>query len=202
MTIRAAGFRYIPKGAIKVSDKKSDAVAYLYMGGDAARNGLPPVPCARVFYGKQSKPVLAAQFGSTPNMSAEQMRQATVAKYFAQRQQVLAYKAERAAKRKAEARAAKIEVGSYFYTSWGYDQTNIDFYRVEKLIGATMALVVKVKPIDAGNGKEPWMTGKCIPSDEAVGEPFRVKLRADGFKVDRNGAWSWDGTPKNWTSYA
>ncbi len=28
------------------------------------------------------------------------------------------------------------------------------------------------------------------------------KLRADGFKVGRNGAWQWDGTPKSWSSYA
>lgn len=189
--IKAAGFRYIPKGAIKVADKKSDAGAYLFPSQTG--NGKPAM---KVFYGKQSKPVAYFVYPD------EAQRAKRIAEYFEQRQQVQAYKAERQAKQKAEARAAKVEVGTYFYTSWGYDQTNIDFYRVEKLIGATMALVTKVKPIDAGNGSEPWMTGKCIPGDQAVGEPFRVKLRADGFKVDRNGAWRWDGTPKNWTSYA
>lgn len=41
---------YIPKGAVKVADKQSDAVAYLY----STPAGQPAV---RVFYGKQSKPV-------------------------------------------------------------------------------------------------------------------------------------------------
>lgn len=191
MTIKAAGFRYIPKGAIKVADKKSDAVAYLFPSQTG--NGKPAM---KVFYGKQSKPVAYYVYPD------EAQRAKRIAQYFEQRQQVQAYKAERAAKRKAEAQASKVEVGAYFYTSWGYDQTNIDFYRVEALIGKTMALVTKVSAIDAGKGDEPWMTGKCVPGDKAVGKPFRVKLRADGFKVDRNCACRWDGTPKSWTAYA
>ena len=198
MTIQAAGFRYIPKGAIKVADKNSDAVAYFY---STEINGLDR-PAVRVFYGKQSKPVLACWFAPFKGVTGEAQRAARVAAFFKSRQEVSDYKAKRAEARKAAARAGKIEVGTYFYTSWGYDQTNIDFYRVEKLIGATMALVTKVKAIDAGNGTEPWMTGKCVPGDQPAGEPFRVKLRADGFKVGRNGAWMWDGQPKSWSSYA
>ena len=30
----------------------------------------------------------------------------------------------------------------------------------------------------------------------------RVRLSGDGFRVGRNRAWVWDGTPKNWTAYA
>ena len=30
-----------------------------------------------------------------------------------------------------------LQIGSILYASWGYDQTNIDFYEVTKLIGRT-----------------------------------------------------------------
>lgn len=198
MAIKAAGFRYIPKGAIKVADKKSDAVAYLYM---TEING-KEFPSARVFYGKQTKPVLACYFTAYAGKTAEQQRAARVAQFFDSRQQTVAYKAERAAKRKAAAVAGKVQVGAYFYTSWGYDQTNIDWYRVEALIGKTMALVTKVAAMDASDGKEGFMQGKSVPSDKATGEPFRVRLNGEGFRVDRNMAWIWDGKPKNWTAYA
>lgn len=199
MAIYAAGFRYIPKGAVKVADKQSDAVAYLY---DVEINGRD-YPGVRVFYGKQSKPALACYFTARKDQSAEQVRAERVAAYFASRQAALAYKVERKAKRIEAAAAGKVEVGAYFYTSWGYDQTNIDWYRVEKLIGKTMALVVKVKAMDASKGNEGWMQGKAVPSDEPAGEPFRVRLNGDGFKVNgRYSAWRWDGTPKSWTAYA
>lgn len=194
--IKAAGFRYIPKGAIKVADKNSDAVAYLYPRPTDGQ------PCAKVFYGRQSKPVLNAVFGSSPSFTAEQYRAKRIAELFANRQASLAYKAERRAKRNEAAKAGKVEVGSYFYTSWGYDQTNIDWYRVEKLIGKTMALVVEVGAVDASDGKEGWMQGKAVPGDTPKGEPFKVRLNGDGFKVDRHTAWRWDGRPKNWTAYA
>lgn len=123
--------------------------------------------------------------------------------YFAARQRTQAYVAERKTKRIEAAKAGKVQVGTYFYTSWGYEQTNIDWYRVEALIGKTMALVTKVAAMDASDGKEGWMQGKSVPSDKAVGEPFKVRLNGDGFKVNgRNYAYLWDGKPKNWTAYA
>jgi hypothetical protein len=193
--IKAAGFRYIPKGAIKVADKNSDAVAYLY-----DYKGFPGL---RVFYGKQSKPVVSYYYTARKDQTAEQVRTAAIVNAFKMRQQSLAYKAERRAARNEAAKAGKVEVGSYFYTSWGYDQTNIDWYRVEKLIGKTMALVVEVESMNASNGNEGWMQGKSVPGEKAVGEPFRVRLNGDGFTVKgRYPAYRWDGRPKNWTAYA
>ena len=182
--------RYIPKGAIKVADKKSDAVAYLY--------DVQGKPGVRVFYGKQSKPVVAYYYTPRGAVTADQQRVAAIKDAFTRRQQWMARKAEHV----AAAKAGKVAVGTYFYTSWGYDQTNIDWYRVDKLIGATMALVTKVAAMDASNGDEAWMTGKSIPSDQPVGDAFKVRLSGDGFRVGRNRAWVWDGTPKNWTAYA
>lgn len=198
--IKAAGFRYIPKGAMKVADKKSDAVAYLY---STEING-KAFPAARVFFGKQTKPVLACYFTPFGDQTAEQQRAKRIAQFFDSRQQTAAFRAEQRAKWAAKAKeaAAKVEPGAYFYTSWGYDQTNIDWYRVEKLIGTTMALVTRVQTMDASKGDEGWMQGKSIPGETPVGKPFKVKLNATGFKADGHTAFPWDGKPKNWTAYA
>lgn len=39
----------------------------------------------------------------------------------------------------------KAKVGDIFYISWGYDQTNVDFYRIKALRGKTQAVI---EPVD------------------------------------------------------
>lgn len=39
-----------------------------------------------------------------------------------------------------------VKVGDLFYTSWGYEQTNVDFFQVIELRGASSALVRQVCP--------------------------------------------------------
>lgn len=39
-----------------------------------------------------------------------------------------------------------VEVGQLFSSSWGYDQTNVDFFQVIELIGKTKVRVVEVNP--------------------------------------------------------
>jgi hypothetical protein len=54
-------------------------------------------------------------------------------------------RAERVAKDRAERYEPHgFEPGQLFYASWGYDQTNIDYYRLEKLKGKTMGYIVPV----------------------------------------------------------
>lgn len=38
-----------------------------------------------------------------------------------------------------------VQVGDVFYNSWGYEQTNIDFYEVVKLRGKTQIVVRPIK---------------------------------------------------------
>lgn len=197
MAIQAAGFRYIPKGAVKVADKKSDAVAYLYQGG-----ALGNAPCARIFFGKQTKPVLAAQFGGSPKMTGEQYRAKRIADYFASRQAWLAMKAERQAQRKAQGRG--IEVGQFMVASWGYDQTNVNFYKVTKLIGKAMAEVVAVGQISVGNTGGSSMSDKVIPAEEPApgAKTYRVLVKNGSAKINGNRASTWDGKPEYSSWYA
>lgn len=179
---------FIPKGALKVADKLSDAVAYLYTTTSGK-------PAAMVFYGKQSKPAAHYSYAS------EAKRAERVAAYFSHRQQIVSYKATRRAERSAKPRM--VEVGALYYTSWGYDQTNIDFYEVVELVGTKSAKVRKISGMDASNGNEPWMTGKAIPAaGQFKGEAQLVRVTGDAFKVDGNYAHRWDGRPVNWTAYA
>ena len=43
-------------------------------------------------------------------------------------------------------RTHSVKVGDLFYTSWGYEQTNVDFFQVIELRGASSALVRQVCP--------------------------------------------------------
>ena len=97
----------IPSGAIKVSDKLSDAVAYLYPCRNAGNtNGLP---AAMIFYGEQSKPVGKFYFRNATE------REAHIQRHFEARQQHAAAKAEAHAKRQIEVATVKFEVGRTYY---------------------------------------------------------------------------------------
>ena len=81
----------IPKGAMKISDKRSDAVAYLYSCRNTGQsNGLPAM---MVFYGEQSKPVAKYFYRD------DAQREAAVKRLFEARQQHDAAKADAHAKR-------------------------------------------------------------------------------------------------------
>lgn len=184
---------FIPKGALKVSDKASDAVAYLYQTKQGA-------PALRVFWGKQNKPVFNAYFIPLKDKSAEAQRVARVAEYFASRQAAMARKANYKAKRKALGRG--VEVGNVLVSSWGYDQTNINYYQVVALVGETM---VEYRPIGQVQMEATgYMAGRCMPNiDGFTGEAKRAVAK-DG-RVKINGSQSatvWDGKPDSWTAYA
>lgn len=179
---------YIPAGAAKVTDKRSDAVAYLY----ATSNGAPAVA---VFYGKQAKPAARYKYKN------DQARVQAVTRFFEHRRQILDSQAARRAERNAKPR--KAEVGAVYYTSWGYDQTNIDYYEVVELVGTKSARVRKIGGMDVSSPDQPYMTGKSIPCAGAYrGEPLLVRFTGDSFKVDGHYAHRWNGQPNNWTAYA
>ena len=111
---------FIPKNATKVSDKLSDAVAYLSTNTRGK-------PRATIFFGKQSKPVTDYWYRD------EERRAAAVGLTFESRRKSLAFKQERHDKRKAFVHDVK--VGDMYYTSWGYDQTNVEYFQIVEVKG-------------------------------------------------------------------
>ena len=100
-----------------------------------------------------------------------------------------------------------LEPGAIFACSWGYDQTNVDFYRVEKIAGAFVTL----QPIAAEEASDgaTSLTGRVVPAEphRAEGKPFRRKLHAyDGRPyvsiASYSGASLWDGRPMRVSHYA
>lgn len=68
-----------------------------------------------------------------------------------------------------------LPVGTVLVSSWGYDQTNIDFYEVTKATAKT----VLIRPISiAQENGESWGTYTATPKrGEFTGEAFRVKVQ-------------------------
>jgi hypothetical protein len=157
---------FIPKSAIKVVDKKSDAVAYLYspMGR----------PCAMVFVGKQTKPAWRYRF---PN---EAKRADAIERAFNQRRELAARKAASAAERKAWKNPYK--VGDLFRRSWGYDQTNIDWYEVVEVRGQ-MLMVREIAQERVATGD---MTGRTTPQPGQYlkGEPRKCRAQDGRIKIN------------------
>ena len=107
---------FAPKGATKVSDKLSDAVAYLY--DRTTTKG--PKPCGCVFFGKQSQPVARYAYRD------EAERERSITQLFQSRRDHDKRKADQRAEDKAYRHDAK--VGDIYRTCWGYDQTNVEFF--------------------------------------------------------------------------
>lgn len=104
-------------------------------------------------------------------------------------------------------------VGQVWYSSWGYDQTNIDFYEVVKVTGSFVTLA----PIAAESSPEQgFMTATKWPAKDADGKyipraydpkPIKRKFRetSSGFYASLNsysGAQPWDGEPMRYSWYA
>jgi hypothetical protein len=174
---------YIPKGSIKVADKLSDAVAYLW-------NSLSGGFGATVFYGKQARP------RSNVYYRTAEARETAIKFAFDSRRKSIAFKAEQ----KANEKRIKLEVGHILHTNWGYDQTNVEFYQVTKLIGRAM---VEIREIGQCVDQTGFMTGNSTPKlDSFIGEASRHRLNSSGVKIGHHYAWIWKGTPERWSSYA
>lgn len=143
------------------------------------------------FRGTAGKPCAHYSFKSAEQRAGYMKRMAESAQLSAD------YKAKQKAKAKA---GRKLEVGHILYTSWGYDQTNTDFYQVTALKGETMVIVQKLAASVEETG---FMSGKTFPTEQRVGQPIACKvLDGDRIKVDGHSAWIWNGQPKGCSWYA
>ena len=100
-----------------------------------------------------------------------------------------------------------ITEGDIFYSSWGYDQTNVDYYMVKKRIGKGSALVVPVEN-KIVHDKSSQYNDSVVPYTASEGKPFKCRIKYvcwDNYKKPRisighRDAWLWDGVPKMQTN--
>lgn len=111
---------------------------------------------------------------------------------------------------RAERRAANtpsnsgLQVGTILRCSWGYDQTNVDFYRVEALVGTSMVELVELPYIEVGEGAGSGWAGRCVPDIDAAGKKLgRFQVRNGSVRIS-SCQWAnvWDGRPCYWSKYA
>lgn len=115
---------------------------------------------------------------------------------------------------------SKPQVGDFLYSSWGYDQTNVEFYKVVRVSDSSVWLQEWQSDISNVAG---WASEYVVPGDKAKvaskyewdengcrklvesGDVavFRKKWLNDGVNLSSySGAWLWDGKPKYASHYA
>tara|TARA_R110000824_G_scaffold40166_2_gene120655 strand:- start:11415 stop:11981 length:567 start_codon:yes stop_codon:yes gene_type:complete len=149
---------YIPKGANKVTPKTGGVVFYTYT------NSVDEL-CAMCFVGRAQKPTWRYRF------STEDHRERCIKD---QIETVIAHNEAKEGRRVSAKQPHTLKVDDVLYSSWGYDQTNINFYQVTKLVGKTM---VELRAIAQTTEETGMMSGhtKCHPG-QFKANPIRRKV--------------------------
>jgi hypothetical protein len=125
---------------------------------------------------------------------------------------------KRTAGRKAEAKQRRrdyrhtYKVGDILKSSWGHEQTNIDYYEITRLIGSH---TVELREIAATSEETAFMQGKCSPlPGQYTGEAFTRRVSEGGCVKISSCQYAFHLQPEkmvgnipvypasNWTSYA
>lgn len=141
------------------------------------------------FQGKSNKPLFFNRF------SNEAQRERTISEAIRDRKSQMARKVTQ----QEERRNFKhdIQPGDIYYTSWGYDQTNVDFYEVVAASDKSISVrEVESKTVSSERGAD---YVSAVPG-KYVGSLMKKVPSAHGFRVDSAMATKWDGKPKYQTA--
>lgn len=157
----AARAIYYPNSAVRVEYPEAGAVAFLY---PHPANGQP---CVTMFAGRKSKPTLRYAYASAERRDSaiKAVLDALICR--------VGVKKDRAA---AARRPHRWEKGLILVASWGYEQTNVDYY---ELVDVPSPCYVILQEIGAplARGEEGFMCGKAVPDPTSkIGKPFRRKV--------------------------
>ncbi|WP_420415816.1 hypothetical protein [Marinovum algicola] len=181
---------YIPENAQKIAMKSGGAVFYCYTDNGGR-------PCAVCFVGRAQKPTWRYYFRN-PEVRAER-----IAKQIASVQDREIRKAKQRAERN---KPHNWETGLILFGSWGYEQTNIDFFEVTRVIGKTMVEIEEIGSSQATDSPEygHGMANHVVPDPKVRSGKFsRVRVSQGSIKSPVYGAaWPWDGKPKYSSWYA
>lgn len=195
MTVDRTAQRWIPTGSTRVASKKSPAVAYLFAWAGH--------PAAVGYFGKAGKPAFHNRFRSV------EQRATHIAQWFRNMDAWQQRQTDRRTERNATGRG--LSVGDVLVCSWGYDQTNIEYFEVTALVGSTM---VEYRPIACETTETAYMQGESVPlpghytgeAKRAVARVGRIRIYsfASAYRMEPvtvNGK-SVGFKPHHWTAYA
>lgn len=136
--------RYIPQNSTEVTKEDLPVIAYTY----TANSGKPG---AIAYVGKSNKPAFHYTFKS------DEQRTQHINELFETIAKREAYKAEQKIAKKAFRHT--ITAGEILYSSWGYEQTNVEFYEVIAVTEKT----VTFREIAQNRTRTGHDTGNCSP---------------------------------------
>lgn len=173
----------IPEGSKPHAGNNSIAEVFFYR----TRAGRPGAIC---FLGKKSKASCRYEF---PN---ESVMETQMDLWMSEHQQRHRNQTERNL-------ASVPAPGTILCSSWGYEQTNVCFYRVEEVSRLQLKLIELAKT-DVSTDDDLTMQGKVIPVSQPKegAKAFRRQWR-EGISIESY-EWAkiWDGQPQKYTSYA
>ena len=194
-TLTAKKTAWIPSGYTEVQENAFGAV-YITRSPKLAA----------IAYRKDARGVLVSKaawhfsFGNTDRLESR------VSEFLKSVIEANAWKQEqKAARREAQQKAAQaLEVGQIYACSWGYDQTNVDFYQVIGKKGAATAILRQIK----GEHVEPFgpMCSRIVGVKDSFIEdqkPLEKRVTDYGFKMTSY-SWAtlWDGKSMYCSWYA
>lgn len=175
---------YVPKGALKVTPKGGGAVFYLYERPDQR------LFFALGFVGRAQKPTFHYRFASEAKRTA----------YLGRVVEGIRAREERKARDRAErSKPHGWEAGLILKGSWGYEQTNVDFFEVVRVVGKTMVEIEEIGAQQATDAPDGFaaMSDHVVPNPEArSGRKHRVKVSHGACRSPKHGILTpWNGKP-------
>lgn len=149
-------------------------------------------PTLTAWKGRQSKPFVNYYYNTSKGRSNK----------LAEIKENADSREEYKAKIKAEKKAFNpyIKIGDIFYSSWGYEQTNVSFYEVIEVVGKVTAIFKEISQKTV-EGSEEGHGMACdvipVPGDFYGEKVYRKRVGKYGIKISTSeSAYKWDGKPK------
>ena len=109
------------------------------------------------------------------------------------------YLAEKRASRAAYDATVDFKVGDIVYNEWGYDQTNVDFFKVVEVTKKSVVLV----ELDSKTTEDGFMCGDTVPNlSNENGKPERHMVTDGNVNFKYGCGRKWDGKAKRCSWYA
>lgn len=109
--------------------------------------------------------------------------------------------AEKRAKNKETKASDHYKIGDIIVNSWGWEQTNIEFYKVVEVLPKTIKIRELSQDIEPGSEYSHGMACNVLPSDEFLtdGDSYSLRVTAGGRLSNPQSYYymhKWDGKPE------
>jgi hypothetical protein len=186
---------YLPPNALQRTGEMADAVVFTYdtsLGGRTTFGGIG-------FHGTCNAPDFHYTFRTG------EAREKHIQNFIACRVHSAEYKAKRKIERQ---KPHPLTVGTILHTCWGYDQTNVEYFEVTRVISDRS---VELRELAQKTAQTSFDQGTCKPipgkyleprsTDDTRGQPIIRRARPDGsVRIDSTrDAWI-GGGERNWST--